>query len=97
MNQTMKLKNLRYQHCLFHLKNLQSCPLILLKSDLVRSKVTSGATGLSFILYRNYSTKISEPLSLEFLFPLSPPLGTSALTKMTSCSASRVLPLQTLS
>lgn len=96
MNQTMKLKNLRYQHCLFHLKNLQSCPLILLKSDLVRSKVTSGATGLSFILYRNYSTNVSEPLSLEFLSPHPwVPLHSPKHDKL-QCQQ-RVLPLQTLS
>lgn len=53
MNQTMKLKNLRCQHCLFHLKNLQSS---FSKSILVRSTVRSGAKGHSSILNRNDST-----------------------------------------
>lgn len=78
MNQTVKIKNLRCQHCLFHLKNLQS--YYSFKSDLVRSKFLSGAKGHSFILCRNYSTNIPEPLNLEFLLPL--PLDAFTVTEI---------------
>lgn len=75
MNQTMKLKNLRCQHCLFHLKNLQSS---FSKWNLVRSTVRSGAKVHSSILNRNYSKNRTVE---SWVLPCSPPpvLGDSTV------------------
>lgn len=88
MNQTMKLKNLRCQHCLFHLKNLQSS---FSKSILVRSTVRSGAKGHSSILNRNYSTNRTVE---SWVLPCSPPTP-GWLHSYSQCQQT-ALPLQTL-
>lgn len=73
MNQTMKLKNLRCQHCLFHLKHLQSS---FSKSNLVRF---TDQVQKVILPYSIEITVQTELLGLEFFPALSPPLCDSTV------------------
>lgn len=77
MNQTMELKNLRCQYCLFHLKNLQSSYSLKFRF----SKVQKWYQVQKVIL--SYQIEITVQTHWNLGVPLSspPPLGAPAVTE----------------